>query len=90
MNVKNEELAKARLQLHQACQLLAITGISFVEKQADDSHTNMEWKSELQSFVSSPFGIDRKFILSLNIPDLKYQFFSDDYELLSEFQLNEI
>jgi len=53
----------------------------------DDSHTNLEWKSELQSFVRSGFGTQGKLKLALNIAELKYQVFEDD-NLLAELALN--
>src|ERR1041384_7719857 len=36
-------LSDARLQLHHAGQFVAATGISYLPKADDDSHTNMEW-----------------------------------------------
>jgi hypothetical protein len=37
------QLSDARRQLHHAAQLATAFGISYLEKQADDSHTNLEW-----------------------------------------------
>ena len=87
MNLRIQELKNARLQLHQTAQLLAAAGISFLEKQADDSHTNLQWKSELQSFVRSGFGPQGKHKVALNIPELKYHLFEND-DSLAEFTLN--
>ena len=86
MKIKNE-LKNTRLQLHQATQLLASAGISFLDKQVDDSHTNMQWQSKWQSFSSSGFGPQGKFKVVLNLPDLKYQVLENDKKL-SEFLLN--
>jgi len=36
-------LADARRQTHHAAQLATAAGISFLPRQADDSHTNLEW-----------------------------------------------
>ena len=37
------QLSDARRQLHHAAQLATAFGISFLDKKADDSHTNLEW-----------------------------------------------
>ena len=37
------DLVDARLQLHHALQIIVSAPISFLEKRADDSHTNLEW-----------------------------------------------
>lgn len=46
------QLTDARLQLHHAAQLATALGISYLPKQADDGHTNLEWRSELGALVS--------------------------------------
>jgi len=45
-------LTDARLQLHYAAQFGAALGISYLEKQADDSHTNLGWNGALGALVS--------------------------------------
>ena len=40
-------LGDARRQAHHAAQLATAAGISFLSKQADDSHTNLEWLPEV-------------------------------------------
>jgi hypothetical protein len=54
--VTGTALSDARLQLHHAAQFLASFGISYLEKKADDSHTNMEWSAERAALVSNPAG----------------------------------
>lgn len=49
---KATSLADARRQAHHAAQLATAAGISFLPKQADDSHTNLEWLSELGALAS--------------------------------------
>ncbi len=44
--------------LHLAAQYLSATGISFVDKQADDSHTNLDWDTENRRFLTHTFGDD--------------------------------
>jgi len=47
---------KAINEIHLGAQYLAAAGISFVEKQADDSHTNVGWDTDNQRLVSRTFG----------------------------------
>lgn len=42
-SVPPTQLVDARLQLHHALQIIVSAPISFLEKRADDSHTNLEW-----------------------------------------------
>jgi hypothetical protein len=49
-----QELTDARLQLHHAAQFVAAVGISFLRKQDDDSHTNMQWLAG--TLASNPVG----------------------------------
>lgn len=60
-------LTDARLQLHYAAQLVAAFGISYGERRADDSHTNLEWLPELGALASRPQGEAR---VSLRLHDL--------------------
>jgi len=85
--IKLGKLKKARLQLHQASQMLAATGISFVEKQVDDSHTNMEWVNDFNAFESSPFGSHQQLRLALNIEQFKLILLDEDHDF-SEFPLH--
>lgn len=85
MMIRKTELSQVRKQLHQAVQLLAACGISFLEKRADDSHTNMAWKSEISGFVSSAFGPENNLSLALNCAGLKYLFSAGDK--ITEFAL---
>jgi hypothetical protein len=47
-------LTDARLQLHHAVQLATALGISYLPKQRDDGHTNLEWAATLGALVSNP------------------------------------
>ena len=47
-------LGDARLQFHHATQLATALGISYLPPQADDSHTNLEWLSDLRALASRP------------------------------------
>ena len=86
-NVDLKKLKLARLQLHQAAQMLAATGISFVDKQADDSHTNMEWIEELSAFESSQFGSHQQLRLAINFEQFKIILLDEDHDF-SELSLH--
>lgn len=45
-------LADARQQLHHAAQFCTALGISYLKKEADDSHTNLGWDAALGALVS--------------------------------------
>ena len=51
--------------MHLAAQYLAAAGISFVEKEADDSHTNLAFSAESRSLETRPLA-DSGDVLSLN------------------------
>ena len=52
MNKRSEN--KMVSQVHLAAQFLAAAGISFLEKEQDDSHTNLAFEVEAGSLVSRP------------------------------------
>jgi hypothetical protein len=54
---RSTSLVDARLQLHHAAQLATALGISYLEKQADDSHTNLEWLPAVQALASNRAGV---------------------------------
>ncbi|KAA3617142.1 MAG: hypothetical protein D8M58_03885 [Calditrichaeota bacterium] len=86
-NVDLEKLKQVRLQLHQASQLLAATGVSFVQNKADDSHTNMQWLDDLKAFESSAFGSHMQLRLAINFEQLKLILMDEDHDF-SEFNLH--
>ena len=53
--IDDPRLFEARGQLHQAVQLLAAAGISYIPHRADDSHTAMLWSTEKFQFQSQLF-----------------------------------
>jgi hypothetical protein len=53
-DVDREALAGERLQLHHLVQLVASIGLTLVEKQPDDSHTNLGWDEGSRALVSHP------------------------------------
>ncbi|MFT6728201.1 MAG: hypothetical protein ACI9RU_000783 [Litorivivens sp.] len=49
-------MKKTMKQLHVAAQYLSAAGISFLDKESDDSHTNLGWNSAESRIESHPFG----------------------------------
>ncbi|NQV16437.1 hypothetical protein HQ531_13325 [bacterium] len=66
----DDRLFEARAQLHQAAQLLAATGISFLTARTDDSHTAILWSSGENHFLSQTFGDNQSYQVTLNPSDL--------------------
>src|SRR5215471_20343863 len=63
-------LADARLQVHHAAQLATAAGISYLPHEADDSHTNLEWLSELEALASHVIPAPHPFRVALRVTDL--------------------
>lgn len=51
--------------MHLAAQYLAAAGISFVEKKADYSHTNLGWSIDKQRLETHPLS-EKGDVLALN------------------------
>jgi len=83
-----EEIGKARRMVHEAIQFIASTGISYVQKRQDDSHTNCEWSRSLKSFVGNVFGKENKICLGLNISELKLLVLKENWTFIEELILN--
>lgn len=71
---RGRALADARLQLHHAAQFVACFGISYLPRQEDDSHTNMEWIGGL--LASQPAGDARPFRLAVRVDPLSVVLFA--------------
>ncbi|WP_289039680.1 hypothetical protein [uncultured Zobellia sp.] len=66
--------------MHLAAQYLAAAGISFVDKKADDSHTNLGWsiaKQQLETHPLSPKGD----ILALSYNNFSLEWISPDEDV---------
>jgi len=83
-----EELSEARLQVHQAAQLIASAGISFLEKKEDDSHTNMTWLNDKKMLGGQLFGEEKRFRLALSVADFRYVLLDDGNNEVVDFPLN--
>lgn len=76
------KLEDVRGQLHQAVQLLTAIGISFLDKQADDSHTNLYWDPNSKEFLSQTFGAEKKYQLGLSSETLECRIIHSNETLL--------
>ncbi|TDT40425.1 hypothetical protein CLV90_3272 [Maribacter spongiicola] len=61
--------------MHLASQYLAAAGISFVEKKADDSHTNLGWSIDKQQLETHPLSANGD-ILALNYTTFSLEWIS--------------
>lgn len=73
--------------MHISAQFLAAAGKSFLAKQADDSHTNLGWNSELRSLVTRPF-TNKEIRLSLNYSSFRLIWLDVEMEPISSFTLS--
>ena len=80
-------LVDARLQLHHAAQLGAALGISYLEKQPDDSHTNFEWLPSICALASNRAGEEKIRVAARPAP-LAILIVGDGDNVLAEFPLH--
>jgi len=85
--ISDQRLFEARAQLHQAAQLLAAAGISYLAARPDDSHTAMFWSPENHQFLSQPLGNQSALQVSLTPADLSVSIYQDA-TVIHTFQLS--
>ncbi len=60
-------------ELHQAAQYLSAAGISYVNHQEDDSHTNLGWDSEKKKLLTHTFGTKKhQLAISVELGQLEW------------------
>ena len=64
------KLGASRRQFHHAAQFAAAAGISYLESQPDDSHTNLEWLSEFRGLFSREVSAPQAFRIGVRPADL--------------------
>ncbi len=83
------ELKEARIQLHQAAQMIAAVGVSYAEHKEDDSHTNMALINGASVWAGAVCPGKRPWRLALDFAALKYLFLDAEEEtVLGVFQLH--
>jgi hypothetical protein len=71
-------LGDARRQLHHAAQLGAALGISYLERRADDSHTNLEWLPRHRALASNVVATNgAELRVTIRVPDLSLSLLDD-------------
>ena len=68
--VRPTALVQARETLHHAAQLLALAGASYLEPQADDSHTSLSWIEPLGALASQPIAAEPALRFGLRLREL--------------------
>ncbi|MBK7874010.1 MAG: hypothetical protein IPJ74_26850 [Saprospiraceae bacterium] len=74
-------------QLHHAAQLVSMVGNSYLPKQADDSHTNLEWLPDRQALPGNC--IEESFRLLLQFPDFQLEWQTKNGDIISKFALTD-
>ena len=86
--VEPTRLVPSRVMLHHAAQLLALAGASYLEPQADDSHTSMSWLDPLAAFAAQPIVASTTFRFALGVHELTLMLVDDSSgEVRARFQL---
>jgi hypothetical protein len=89
--VRPEEAARltdSRLQLHHAAQFAAAAGISYLEPQSDESHTNLEWVPTLGGLFSRVIPARTAFRIGVKPVKLGLLIASSDNRPLAEYHLH--
>jgi len=81
---KNKLNREITLQ-HHAVQFIARAGKHLIPEKADDSHTNMEWKTPVSSFVGNH--LPHFLLVGLRIPDLRLLLYNENYYILHSLEL---
>jgi hypothetical protein len=85
---ESTHLSDSRLQLHHAAQFGAGAGISFLEHQRDDRHTNLEWVPALPGLVSRVIPARKPFRIGVRPADLTLLIVSEKDQLIARYRLH--
>ncbi len=85
---KAKSLVDARCQAHHAAQLATAAGISFLPKQADDSHTNLEWLPDLGGLASRVVLSKAPFRVAVRIATLELCLLDEQNAIAGSLPLN--
>ncbi len=83
------KLAEARKQLHQAVQLVALTGRAFLPKVEDDHYASLSWNNELNVLLGQAWGED-DFKTAINFNNFSICLYDKNNQRLNGFSLNGI
>ncbi len=89
LSLDPKSLAPAINMIHRGVQFISMVGKYYVENQADDSHTNMEWLSEHEvlagNWANSPKG---KFRFAMRPKDLRLIMFDEEMSEIDHYPLH--
>lgn len=85
---KAKSLADARRQAHHAAQLATAAGISFLSKQEDDSHTNLEWLPALGALASRVVPSSAPFRIAVRLATLELYVLDDRNAVVASMPLH--
>ena len=74
--------------MHRAAQYLAAAGISFLEKEQDDSHTSFVWDSSLKAMIGQTLNREKGIRLALDYDDYALCFLDNFKNVISVKGLN--
>jgi len=83
-----KSLGDARRQTHHATQLATAAGISFLPKQADDSHTNLEWLPDLGALASRVVPSTAPFRIAVRVAALELRVLDDRNSTVASLPLH--
>ncbi len=81
-------LLDARIQLHYAAQIVAAPGVTFGEKQADFSHTALQWNPQHRLLMGAEIAEPKGFQVGLGIVDLALVVFDERGRKVDETSLD--
>jgi hypothetical protein len=76
--VSSDSLVPARLELHHAAQIVSAVGVAHLPHAADDSHTNLEWITELSGLAGNLVAGSRPFRGAITPADLTLRLLDDE------------
>lgn len=82
------QLVAAREIVHHAAQLVALVGASYLEPQADDSHTSLAWLDAQSALTGLTIPAERPFRIALRVSDLTLVLLEASRESARHFPLN--
>ena len=84
-NIDKDSLNREITLQHHAVQFIARAGKHLIPEKADDSHTNMEWKTPVSSFVGNH--LPHFLMVGLRIPDLRLIIYNENYYILHSLEI---
>ncbi|MCF8232775.1 MAG: hypothetical protein K9J27_11355 [Bacteroidales bacterium] len=71
---------------HHAIQFIARTGKYLIPEKDDDSHTNMEWKTPISSFIGNY--LPHFMLVGIKIPEVKLTIYDENYYVYHAIEMS--